>query len=335
MGKCIIIAEAGVNHNGDLTRAKEMVLAAKSAGADYVKFQAVSDTSNLISKSASMADYQKRNTGKEQSQLDMVRHLMLPLEQYRDLSELCRNEGIGFVATPFDIASVDYLASLGMDFMKVPSGEITDKPYLEAIAAAGMKVVMSTGMSTLGDIERALTVLYNGGITDDMITLLHCNTEYPTPLADVNLRAMDTLRQAFGVSVGYSDHTLGTDVPVAAVALGASVIEKHFTMSRDLEGPDHAASLTPSELDMMVRSIRNVELALGSPAKRVSKSEQRNIAVARRSVVAARNIKKGQIMTRRDLTAKRPGNGISPMLIDDLVGRKAIRDFNIDDLIEL
>ncbi len=282
-----------------------------------------------------MADYQKRNTGSEQSQLEMVRRLMLPLEQYRDLSELCRSEGIGFVATPFDIASVEYLASLGMDFMKVPSGEITDKPYLEAIAAAGMKVVMSTGMSTLGDIEQALTVLYKGGITEDMITLLHCNTEYPTPFSDVNLRAMATLRQAFGTSVGYSDHTLGTDVPVAAVALGASVIEKHFTMSRDLEGPDHAASLVPEELDRMVRSIRNVELALGSPVKRVSGSEQRNLAVARRSIVAARKIEAGQIMTRDDLTAKRPGNGISPMLIDDVVGRRAIRDFNIDDLIEL
>ncbi len=335
MGKCIIIAEAGVNHNGDFTRAKEMVVAAKNAGADYVKFQAVSDTSNLISRVASMADYQKRNTGSEQSQLEMVRRLMLPLEQYRDLSELCRSEGIGFVATPFDIASVEYLASLGMDFMKVPSGEITDKPYLEAIAAAGMKVVMSTGMSTLGDIEQALTVLYKGGITEDMITLLHCNTEYPTPFSDVNLRAMATLRQAFGTSVGYSDHTLGTDVPVAAVALGASVIEKHFTMSRDLEGPDHAASLVPEELDRMVRSIRNVELALGSPVKRVSGSEQRNLAVARRSIVAARKIEAGQIMTRDDLTAKRPGNGISPMLIDDVVGRRAIRDFNIDDLIEL
>ncbi len=335
MGKCIIIAEAGVNHNGDFTRAKEMVVAAKNAGADYVKFQAVSDTSNLISRGASMADYQKRNTGSEQSQLEMVRRLMLPLEQYRDLSELCRSEGIGFVATPFDIASVEYLASLGMDFMKVPSGEITDKPYLEAIAAAGMKVVMSTGMSTLGDIEQALTVLYKGGITEDMITLLHCNTEYPTPFSDVNLRAMATLRQAFGTSVGYSDHTLGTDVPVAAVALGASVIEKHFTMSRDLEGPDNAASLVPEELDRMVRSIRNVELALGSPVKRVSGSEQRNLAVARRSIVAARKIEAGQIMTRDDLTAKRPGNGISPMLIDDVVGRRAIRDFNIDDLIEL
>ncbi len=335
MGKCIIIAEAGVNHNGDFTRAKEMVVAAKNAGADYVKFQAVSDTSNLISRGASMADYKKRNTGSEQSQLEMVRRLMLPLEQYRDLSELCRSEGIGFVATPFDIASVEYLASLGMDFMKVPSGEITDKPYLEAIAAAGMKVVMSTGMSTLGDIEQALTVLYKGGITEDMITLLHCNTEYPTPFSDVNLRAMATLRQAFGTSVGYSDHTLGTDVPVAAVALGASVIEKHFTMSRDLEGPDHAASLVPEELDRMVRSIRNVELALGSPVKRVSGSEQRNLAVARRSIVAARKIEAGQIMTRDDLTAKRPGNGISPMLIDDVVGRRAIRDFNIDDLIEL
>ncbi len=335
MGKCIIIAEAGVNNNGDFTRAKEMVVAAKNAGADYVKFQAVSDTSNLISRGASMADYQKRNTGSEQSQLEMVRRLMLPLEQYRDLSELCRSEGIGFVATPFDIASVEYLASLGMDFMKVPSGEITDKPYLEAIAAAGMKVVMSTGMSTLGDIEQALTVLYKGGITEDMITLLHCNTEYPTPFSDVNLRAMATLRQAFGTSVGYSDHTLGTDVPVAAVALGASVIEKHFTMSRDLEGPDHAASLVPEELDRMVRSIRNVELALGSPVKRVSGSEQRNLAVARRSIVAARKIEAGQIMTRDDLTAKRPGNGISPMLIDDVVGRRAIRDFNIDDLIEL
>lgn len=335
MGKCIIIAEAGVNHNGDFTRAKEMVVAAKNAGADYVKFQAVSDTSNLISRGASMADYQKRNTGSEQSQLEMVRRLMLPLEQYRDLSELCRSEGIGFVATPFDIASVEYLASLGMDFMKVPSGEITDKPYLEAIAAAGMKVVMSTGMSTLGEVEQALAVLYNGGITEDMITLLHCNTEYPTPFSDVNLRAMTTLHQAFGTSVGYSDHTLGTDVPVAAVALGASVIEKHFTMSRDLEGPDHAASLVPEELERMVRSIRNVELALGSAVKRVSGSERRNIAVARRSIVAARKIVAGQILTRDDLAAKRPGNGISPMLIDDVVGRRAIRDFNIDDLIEL
>ncbi len=333
--KTVIIAEAGVNHNGSMELAAKMIIAAKNAGADYVKFQAVARTENLIARSAVMADYQVRNTGVEESQLEMVRRLMFPLQEYAELAKICRAEGIGFVATPFDLESVDYLASLGMDFMKVPSGEITDKPYLQAVAATGLPVVMSTGMSTMADIDAALTVLYAGGLTADKITLLHCNTEYPTPFADVNLRVMATLKREFGTAVGYSDHTRGIEVPIAAAALGASVIEKHFTLSRSLEGPDHAASLTPDELTAMVAAVRNVELALGSDIKCVTDSESKNISVARRSIVAAREIPAGHTITAADLTTKRPGTGISPMRIDEVIGTVASRHYNPDDLIEL
>lgn len=334
MNRTVIIAEAGVNHNGSMELATKMIIAAKNAGADYVKFQAVAHTENLISRNAVMADYQIRNTGVEESQLEMVKKLMLPLHEYAELAKICQAERIGFVATPFDLESVEYLASVGMDFMKVPSGEITDKPYLQAVAATGLPVVMSTGMSTMTDIEAALNVLYAGGLTTDKITLLHCNTEYPTPFADVNLRVMQTLRREFSTAVGYSDHTRGIEVPIAAAALGASVIEKHFTLSRNLDGPDHAASLTPDELTEMVAAVRNVEFALGSDKKHVTGSESRNISVARRSIVAAREIYAGNIITADDLTTKRPGTGISPMRIDEIIGTVAARHYNLDDLIE-
>lgn len=334
MKQTLIIAEAGVNHNGDLARAMEMIAAAKEAGADYVKFQAVKHVGNLIAADAPVADYQRRNTGAT-SQLEMVGRLMLPMEQYATLARACRESGIGFAATPFDLPSISFLASLGIDFMKVPSGEITNKPYLREVARMGLPVIMSTGMSTLGETEAALEILISGGITTDRITLLHCNTEYPTPYADVNLRAMLTLLRAFGTSVGYSDHTLGIEVPVAAVALGAEVIEKHFTMSRELQGPDHAASLTPGELKAMVAAIRHTEQAMGDGRKSPSRSERRNINVARRSIVAARPISKGEKFTDENLAAKRPGGGISPMQWDEVVGRIAPRDFKPDEPITI
>ena len=331
----IIIAEAGVNHNGSPELARKMIAEARKAGADYVKFQAVARVENLISTSAPMARYQKQNTGSEGSQLEMVRALMLPLEEYAMLAECCRQEGIGFVATPFDIPSIGYLASLGMHFMKVPSGEITNLPYLRAVAAAGLPVVMSTGMATMEEVREAVDVLLQWGLSLSEITLLHCTTEYPTPYGEVNLRAMHTMAHEIGTAVGYSDHTRGIEVPIAAVALGASVIEKHFTLDRSLPGPDHKASLTPVELASMVTAIRHTEQTLGSGEKEVTHSERANIAVARRSIVAARTILPGTIITPDDIAAKRPGTGLSPMRWDEVVGSVAKRRFEPDELIEL
>lgn len=331
----IIIAEAGVNHNGSVELARRMIVEARKAGADYVKFQAVARVENLIATSAPMARYQKQNTGSDGSQLEMVRTLMLPLEEYAILAECCRQEGIGFVATPFDIPSIGYLASLGMDFMKVPSGEITDLPYLRAVAAAGLPVVMSTGMAKMEEVRAAVDVLLHGGLSISEITLLHCTTEYPTPYGEVNLRAMHTMAHKIGTAVGYSDHTCGIEVPIAAVALGACVIEKHFTLDRSLPGPDHKASLTPDELTSMVNSIRHIEQTLGSGEKEVTQSERANIAVARRSIVAARTILPGTIITTDDIAAKRPGTGLSPMRWDEVVGSVAKRRFEPDELIEL
>lgn len=331
----IIIAEAGVNHNGSLDRARRMIAAAREAGADYVKFQAVGQVENLISVTAPMANYQKVNTGRSTSQLNMVRRLMLPLEQYALLSNYCREEGIGFSATPFDIPSISYLAELGVDFMKVPSGEITDLPYLRAIAAAGKPVIMSTGMATMEEVAAAVKVLTDGGLKTEDITLLHCTTEYPTPYTDVNLRAMLTMKREFSTAVGYSDHTRGIEVPIAAAALGATVIEKHFTLSRSLPGPDHKASLTPAELKAMVSSVRHIDQALGDGIKRVTPSERPNITVARRSIVAARHISEGQIITEADIAAKRPAGGLSPMEWDKVVGSRATRTYLPDEQIEL
>lgn len=331
--RTIIIAEAGVNHNGSMERAREMVAAAKEAGADYVKFQtAVPEL--VISTYAPKAEYQKDTDGTGRSQLEMCKAIHLPLDAYAELKALCEETGIGFMSTPFDLVSIDLLAELGQDYMKVPSGEITNLPYLERIAYHGIPVIISTGMATTEEARRAIDILTSGPLTTDDITVLHCNTQYPTPMRDVNLRAMLTLRDALGVKTGYSDHTTGIEVPVAATALGAAVVEKHFTLSRELPGPDHKASLEPQELKQMVRAIRNIELALGSSDKHVTDSERGNMAVARKSIVALRDIKEGEILTEENITTKRPSNGISPMRWHEILGTRAIRDFGADELIE-
>lgn len=334
MAHTIIIAEAGVNHNGSMELAKKMVDSAKSFGVDYIKFQ-TGKPELVTSKFAVMADYQKKNIGKDESQLDMIKKIMLNAEDFPVLKQYCNEKGIKFCSTPFDLTSIDVLAPLCMDFMKVPSGEITNLPYLRKIANLKMPVIMSTGMSTLGDIEAALDVFYKGGLSINDITLLHCNTEYPTPFADVNLKAMLTLRQCFGTKVGYSDHTKGIEVPIAAVAMGATVIEKHFTLDRTLPGPDHVASLEPNEMQQMVSAIRNIEQAIGNGLKHVTDSERKNMEIARKSIVAACDIKKGEVFTSSNLLSKRPGNGVSPMLWDKIIGTKAVRDFAADELIEL
>lgn len=334
MNNVIIIAEAGVNHNGDYQRAVDMVYAAKEAGADYVKFQtAVPEL--VISSVAPKAEYQKETTGNNESQLEMCRKIHLRLDDYLPLSQLCREVGIGFMSTPFDLVSIDCLASLGMDYWKIPSGEITNLPYLRKIASKGGKVILSTGMSEMPEIEAAMAVLQSGGITRKDISLLHCNTQYPTPMRDVNLRAMEQLRSLHPGMVGYSDHTVGIEVPVAAVAMGASIIEKHFTLDKSLPGPDHRASLDPAELKAMVCAIRNIEQAIGNGEKHVSDSERPNIEIARKSIIAARDIQAGELLTEENLTVKRPGNGISPMRWDEVIGTRAIRDFKADHLIEI
>lgn len=334
MNHTIIIAEAGVNHNGSMRMAKELVDAARSCGVDYVKFQTFK-AEKIANKFAAQAEYQQQNLRKKTSQVDMLRQLELTFDDFKNLKKYCDDSGVKFLSTPFDFDSIGFLAGLGMDFMKIPSGEITNLPYLRMAAKAGMPVIMSTGMCRMDEIEKAVDVLYTGGLTTDKITLLHCNTEYPTPMADVNLRAMETLRSAFGTKVGYSDHTKGIEVPIAAVALGADMIEKHFTLDRTLPGPDHVASLEPDQLRQMVESIRNIETALGRADKCVSDSERKNIAVARKSIVAAKDIRKGEILTEENLTVKRPGTGMSPMTWDSVVGTKAIRNFKEDELIEI
>ncbi|MCC8070260.1 MAG: N-acetylneuraminate synthase [Bacteroidales bacterium] len=331
----IIIAEAGVNHNGDMSMACQMVKEAARAGADYVKFQtAVPEL--VISEIAPKAAYQEATTGSGQSQLEMCRAIHLPLSAYAPLAQLCREEGIGFMSTPFDLVSIDTLAALRMDYWKIPSGEITNLPYLRKIASIGGKVILSTGMSTLDEVEKAVEILEAGGLIKRRnIFLLHCTTQYPTPIDDVNLRAMDTLKRLHCGGVGYSDHTQGIDVALAAVARGARVIEKHFTLSRMLKGPDHQASLEPDELAELVRRVRVVEKALGSKDKKVAPSEAANMVVARKSIVAARDIAEGEMLTEENITVKRPGNGISPMLWDSVIGQRAPRPFRYDELIEL
>lgn len=289
----------------------------------------------VISAFAPKAEYQKDTDGAARSQLEMCKAIHLPLEAYADLKEECRREGVGFMSTPFDLVSVDLLARLGQDYMKVPSGEITNLPYLRAVARAGQPVILSTGMSTIQEIADAIEILTSGPLTRDDITVLHCNTEYPTPMQDVNLLAMSRIASELNVRTGYSDHTCGIEVPIAATALGAAVIEKHFTLDRSLPGPDHRASLIPSELEAMVRAIRNIDLALGSDSKHVTESEGKNMVVARKSIVALRPIKAGEIYTESNITVKRPGNGISPMRWDEVLGSKAPRDFAEDELITL
>lgn len=330
----IIIAEAGVNHNGNLDLARKMVVAAKEAGADYVKFQtAIPEL--VISTFAPKAEYQKETTGADESQLEMCRKIHLPLSDYAGLKAYCDEVGIGFMSTPFDLVSINCLDALKMDFWKIPSGEITNLPYLRKIARCGGRVILSTGMSTLQEVEDAVKVLEDNGITRKDIILLHCTTQYPTPYDAVNLKAMEALRTLGCASVGYSDHTQGISIPVAAVALGATVIEKHFTLDRTLPGPDQTASLEPDELRQMVDEIRQVEVALGRPDKLVADVERPNIEVARKSIVAAKAIRKGEILTDENITVKRPGSGISPMLWDRVVGCVAIDDFQPDELIRI
>ena len=329
-----IIAEAGVNHNGSLEMAKRLVDAAAEAGADYVKFQTFK-AENLVTGKASKAEYQKKNTGEsEESQLAMLRKLELSESDHRELKDYCQKKGSKFLSAPFDLESIEFLHSLGLDLWKIPSGEITNYPYLRKIAGYNEEVVMSTGMCSPEDVEAALQALAENGQDIGKVTLLHCNTQYPTPMCDVNLLAMNSLRK-YVRNVGFSDHTAGIEVPVAAAALGASVIEKHFTLSRDLPGPDHKASLEPDELKAMIRAIRNIEVALGSSEKGVTPSEAGNKEIARKSIVASRMIRKGDILGEDNMTAKRPGTGISPMRWKDIEGTVAIRDFDIDELIEI
>jgi len=332
--KTLIIAEAGVNHNGDLNVACKLVEAAAEAGADLVKFQTFS-ADRLVSVHARKADYQMRTTDSDESQHAMIRRLELSPEMHEVLVARCRECGIGFFSTAFDRESVDLLVKLGQMQFKIPSGEITNLPYLRHVGSYGYPIIMSTGMALLGEIEAALDVLESAGTPRERITVLHCNTEYPTPMTDVNLRAMLAIRDAFGVAVGYSDHTQGIEVAVAAVALGAGVIEKHFTLDRDLPGPDHEASLEPDELKRLVVAIRNIEAALGDGIKRPSPSEAKNKSIARKSLVAACPIRAGEIFSEANLAIKRPGTGISPMQWDAVIGRLAPRDFACDELIEL
>lgn len=327
-----IIAEAGVNHNGSLELAKKLVDAAKEAGADCVKFQTFV-SKNIVSKNAVKAEYQKQQTEPEESQQDMLKKLELSFDEFVELNEYCKSKSIEFMSTAFDFDSIDFLDGLEMGTWKIPSGDITNLPYLIKIANLNKPVILSTGMSTMEDIRSAIKALKENGAAE--LTVLHCTTEYPTPFEDVNLRAMNTIKEEFGVKVGYSDHTKGIEVPIAAVALGATVIEKHFTLDRNMEGPDHKASLEPNELKAMVDSIRHIELALGNGMKQPAESEKKNMAVARKSIIARKDIKAGEIFTEENLTVKRPGDGISPMRWFDIIGKPAPRDFEEDELIEL
>lgn len=332
MKKVCIIAEAGVNHNGNIDLAKEMIRVAKDAGVDYVKFQTFRPQ-NLVSKFAEKAEYQKKSTGSGESQLEMLEKLTLSDEDYFSLKSYCDEQQIGFISTPFDLDSIAFLEQLNMDFWKIPSGEITNLPYLEAIGRTGKKVVLSTGMSEISEVQEAISVLEKNGTKE--IILLHCNTQYPTPFQDVELLAMTDLKKKTGKRVGYSDHSLGIEVPIAAAALGAEVIEKHFTLDRSMEGPDHLASLEPEDLKNMVKAIRNIEQALGNGVKKVSPSEMENKNIARKSIIAKCSIQKGEVFTEENLTTKRPGNGISPMKWYEILGKKATRDFSEDELIDI
>jgi N,N'-diacetyllegionaminate synthase len=332
--KVFIIGEAGVNHNGDLDNALALVDAAAQAGCDAVKFQTFR-AEDLVTRDARMADYQQANTGKVESQLEMLKRLELPHEHHPVLAARAREQGLLMFSTAFDFRSIDFLASLDIPLWKIPSGEITNYPYLVRIAGLGKPVVLSTGMATLAEVDQAVEVLLAGGLTRDRLCVLHCNTEYPTPYGDVNLRAMVNMGRALGTAFGYSDHTAGIEVAVAAVALGASVLEKHFTLDRRQPGPDHSASLEPGELARMVSSVRNIGQALGDGIKRPSASEAKNRGIARKSVVAARPIAAGEIFTADNVTTKRPASGVSAMRWTEVLGRTAKRGFAADELIEL
>lgn len=335
MEKIIIIAEAGVNHNGSIELAKKLIDAAADAGVDYVKFQTF-DAKKLASKNAKKANYQEKNMKEGgDSQQDMLSKLEISPKDHYDLIDYCKTKNIKFFSTAFDMSSLEFLDSLKLGLWKIPSGEITNYPYLRRIAQTKDSIILSTGMSDLQDIENAINALCENGASKDNITVLHCNTEYPTPMQDVNLRAMNFIGEKLGVKIGYSDHTLGIEVPIASAALGATIIEKHFTLDRNMDGPDHKASLEPHELKAMTQAIRNIELALGEEDKKVTQSEQKNMAIARKSIVAAIDIKKGEVLTEENITVKRPGTGISPMKWNEIIGQKAIKDFSEDDLIEL
>jgi N,N'-diacetyllegionaminate synthase len=333
--KTFIIAEAGVNHCGSLELAKKLIDVAVEAGADAVKFQTFK-AEKSISIHVQKAEYQKQTTDASESQLDMVRKLELDEAAHEELFTYCRSKDIQFLSTPFDLDSIDLLNKLGLEIFKIPSGEINNLPYLRKVGALKKKIILSTGMAELGEIEDALDVLIKAGTARENITVLHCNTEYPTPMQDANLKAMHTIVSAFpGIQIGYSDHTLGTEVPIAAVAMGGKVIEKHFTLDKNMEGPDHRASLEPDELKAMVNAIRNIEKALGSGIKTPSPSELKNKPIARKSIVAARDIRKGETFTEKNLTTKRPGTGVSPMRWDEVIGRKAERDYETDEIIKV
>lgn len=332
MNRTYIIAEAGVNHNGDINLAKRMISEAKKAGVDAVKFQTFK-AENLVSTYAVKADYQKDTTGSDESQLDMLKKLELTYDNFTELCEYANEHQIDFLSTPFDNESIDFLLTLDMPFWKIPSGEITNKPYLEKIMQTKKPVILSTGMCTIFEIEDALNIFNDYERSD--ITLLHCNTEYPTPYEDVNLYAMCTLKDLFKVKVGYSDHTKGIEVAIAAATLGATIIEKHFTLDKNMNGPDHKASLEPEELRNMVLSIRNIEKSLGTGIKEPSLSEKKNISIARKSIVAKCFIEEGEILTKQNITTKRPGDGISPMNWYDVLGKKACKNFNKDEKIIL
>lgn len=332
--KSFIIAEAGVNHNGDFNLALQLVNVAVAAGADAVKFQTFK-AEKIITADAPKANYQKDSADPDDSQMKMLRKVELDESAHEKLFRYCNEKEIVFLSSPFDIESIDLLFRLGLPIIKIPSGEITNLPYLKKIGGSKKKVIISTGMADLGEIEDALLVLMGAGTAIEDITVLHCNTEYPTPVEDVNLEAMLTIKAAFpGIQVGYSDHTLGIEVPIAAVALGAGVLEKHFTLDRNMEGPDHRASLEPDELKSMITAIRNIEKAMGNGIKKPSPSEQNNKPIARKSIVAAKFIMKGETFTEANLAVKRPGTGISPMLWHQILGRSAIRNFAIDEIIE-
>lgn len=332
MNKVFIIAEAGVNHNGSLDLAKELVDVAAEAGADAVKFQTFK-ADKLVSKRAQKAEYQKQTTSVAESQYEMIKKLELDESAHHELIRHCKEKQIMFLSTPFDHDSIELLSNLGIPIFKIPSGEITNLPYLRHIGRLGKEVILSTGMADLGEIEDALDVLIQAGVPKEKITVLHATTEYPCPIEEVNLRAMLTIRAAFGVKVGYSDHTQGIEVPIAAAAIGACVIEKHFTLDRAMEGPDHKASLEPKELRAMVQSIRHITQAMGDGLKKASKSEAKNMVIARKSIVAAHAIKTGEVFSADNITVKRPGNGICPMRWDEVVGQVAQRDYQSDDLI--
>ena len=335
MKRTLIIAEAGVNHNGDIAKAKALIDKGAEAGVDYVKFQTFK-AEKLVTKQAQRASYQDKNTQNNDSQYEMLKKLELSQALHQELMDYCNQKGVKFLSTGFDSESLVFLAQLGITIAKVPSGEITNLPYLRQVASLFPEVILSTGMATIDEIKDAVKVLIDNGVSKDKITILHCNTEYPTPMEDVNLKAMLHIQRELGLPIGYSDHTLGIEVPIAAVALGATVIEKHFTLDKTLPGPDHKASLEPNELKAMVSAIRNIEKAIGgSGLKEVSKSEEKNKPIARKSIVASTDIKKGDIFTPENLTVKRPGTGISPMQWDEVIGKEAKRDFQEDELIEL